>query len=97
MTWNRIEFAHSTTRHKIDDRRSQFVVEHAIGTYPVPASIDHLWTPERLLFIGDDKHGVPLEVIGIELDDGDLMIIDAQKLRPNYKKLYEQVMRDNRI
>ena len=50
---------------------------------------------ERLVFLGDDQNGVPLEVMAIELepDDGQdiLLVIHAQKLRPTYRDDYECV------
>jgi hypothetical protein len=50
------------------------VVEHATQAFPVAAAVDPQWEVERLLFVGDDRHGVPLEVMGIELDNGGLLI-----------------------
>ncbi len=44
---------------------------------------------EALLFIGDDEHGVPLEVVGVELADGRLCVIHAMAMRA-YGDLYEE-------
>ncbi|PTA44171.1 hypothetical protein C8054_22000 [Micromonospora sp. RP3T] len=46
--------------------------------------------PERLLFLGDDKGGVPLEVLGIELLDGTLRVIHSMEMRPKYNRPYRE-------
>ena len=43
---------------------------------------------ERLLFLGDDMNGIPLEVMGIRLEHQSLLVIHAMKLRPRYRDLY---------
>lgn len=45
------------------------------------------------LFLGSDPNGVPLEVVGIELIDGDLLVIHAMRLRTAYLQDYARVMR----
>ena len=48
--------------------------------------------PERpddaLLFLGDDVDGEPIEVVGVELDDGRLRVIHAMPMRESYRDLY---------
>ena len=44
------------------------------------------------MFLGPDERGVPLEVMGIELADGDLLVIHAMRLRPKYRDAFERVM-----
>jgi hypothetical protein len=85
--WSTVEFAHSATRHGISREQSLHVVENAHGVYPIPAAVDPAWQTERLLFVGHDSRGVPLEVVAIELDDGDLLVIHAMKLRRSYRRL----------
>ncbi len=38
----------------------------------------------RLVFLGDDQNGVPLEVVAIETDDG-VLVIHAMKIRAKYR------------
>jgi hypothetical protein len=45
---------------------------------------------ERLLFLGDDQDGVPLEVLAVELLDDSLYVIHAMELRPRYNKRYKE-------
>ncbi len=46
-----------------------------------------------VLFVGSDAHGVPLEVVGIEIADDHLLIIHAMRLRASNRDEYERVMR----
>ena len=46
-----------------------------------------------VMFLGPDQRGVPLEVVGVETDEGDLLIIHAMRLRAGYAAVYAQVMR----
>jgi hypothetical protein len=39
---------------------------------------------------GDDHNGVRLEVVGVELSDGQLRVIHAMAMRPGYEDLYEE-------
>jgi hypothetical protein len=48
---------------------------------------------ERLLFLGDDPEGVALEVMAVELEDGDLFVIHAMPLRDRYRPQYEEASR----
>ena len=45
-----------------------------------------------VIFLGPDEHDVPLEVMGIELADGDLLVIHAMRLRQKYRDAFERVM-----
>jgi hypothetical protein len=60
--------------------------------FSVPAAVDPKWETERLVFLGDDMNGVPLEVMGVELEKGDLLVIHAMKLRPQYRELYHSAI-----
>lgn len=44
----------------------------------------------RLVYLGDDAAGVPLEVIAVEAPEGQLLVIHAMRLRNKYKQEYEQ-------
>lgn len=48
----------------------------------------------QVIFLAFDQHGVPLEVVALEADDGQLTIIHAMKLRPGYQDAFEEVMRN---
>ena len=48
---------------------------------------------ERLLFLGDDEDGVALEVMAVELQDGELYVIHAMELRDRYQLAYEEAKR----
>ena len=83
-----IRFAPSAERHGISPDRARYVVVHC----PAP-----LYSPEPddedlVIFLGPDEHGVPLEVMGIELADGGLLVIHAKRLRPKYRDAFKQVM-----
>ena len=48
---------------------------------------------ERLLFLGDDESGIPLEVMAVELQDRDRYVIHAMPLRERYQAEYEEATR----
>lgn len=48
-------------------------------------------TDERVLYLGDDADGVPLEVMAVELSGGDLYVIHAMPIRAKYRPQYEEV------
>lgn len=84
-----IRFSRSASRHGIGHDRSRYVVEH--GEFPLYSA-----DPDReslVLFLGPDARGVPLEVIGLELADGDLLVIHAMRLREMHRDDYARVMR----
>ena len=85
-----IRFAPSASRHGIAFERARHVIENCPDPiYPahsVPGETD------RALFLGPDQHGVPLEVVGVELPGGDLLVIHVMKLRRSYRHDYMRVM-----
>ncbi len=48
---------------------------------------------ERLLFLGDYESGIALEVMAVELQDEDLYVIHAMRLRDRYRAEYEEAKR----
>jgi hypothetical protein len=67
-----LRWARSTTKHRISRERSRYVIEHCGLRFEqdppagAPAGADL-----RLVYLGDDADGVVLEVMAIELEDGD--------------------------
>ena len=57
---------------------------------PLPVDPDE---EDLVLFLGFDANGVPLEVMGIELDDGSLMVIHALRLRRKYERRLRELYR----
>jgi hypothetical protein len=47
---------------------------------------------ERLVFLGDDRNGIPLEIVAIEAADGELLVIHVQKLRIKNRAAYRRVI-----
>lgn len=84
----RLRFARSAAKHGVSRERIQYVVEHCLcPTYPPDGTEE-----EVILFLGMDVHGVPLEVVGIELEGDEVLIIHAMKLRGGYMEAFEKVM-----
>ena len=86
-----IVFRRSAARHGISTERATFV----IGTCPCPlyAPDEDSGQRDHVVFLGPDAAGVPLEVVGIELENGDLVVIHAMRMRSRFSAAYEQVMR----
>lgn len=91
-----VRFATSASKHRIARERVLYVVTHCDSVLVQPPPDDDPDdNDERLLFLGDDQNGVPLEVMAIELEPRDervvLLVIHAQRLRPKYRDDYERV------
>ncbi len=85
-----IVFRQSAGRHGISRERATFVVHGCpCPLYPE----DDADALDQVVFLGPDAGGVPLEVVGIELENGDLVIIHAMRLRWRYRRAYAEVMR----
>ena len=87
----RLRWARSATKHRVSRRRSRHVIEHCGFRYRSGSRRPE--EDDRFLYLGDDERGVPLEVLAIELDEGDLYVIHAMPLRDRYRRLYEEAKR----
>jgi hypothetical protein len=86
-----IRFASSAGRHGIAEDRIRYVIARtAVVLYP-PA--DDEGEPDRIVYLGPDGNGVPLEVVALELATGDLLVIHAMRMRRKYRDHYLQVLR----
>jgi hypothetical protein len=79
----------SARKHGIRRAQVRHVVETSRVVLVRPA--DPPTRPdEALLFLRDDSAAKPIEVVGIEMDDGRLRIIHAMPMRRGYRALYEE-------
>jgi hypothetical protein len=83
-----IRFHTSASRHGVSHDRSRFVIEHCA----CPLYSDEPDEEDLVVFLGPDRRGIPLEVMAIELADGDLLVIHAMRLRRKYLDDYVRVM-----
>ena len=83
-----VRFAMSALRHGISRERSRYVVSHC--TCPLfgldPTDID------LVAYLGTDRNGIALEVFGIDLEHGEVLVIHAMKLRARYRNDYSRVI-----
>jgi len=87
-----IRFADSARRHKISQARARYVIEHCGLVFAEPAPPGAAVRDDRLVFLGDDAGGVPLEVMALEIDDHDLLVIHVMKLRRAYEPQYTEAL-----
>jgi hypothetical protein len=80
-------FARSAHKHGVSRERAAHVIEHCGLPYEGLGG-----DGDAVLFLGDDWNGVPLEIGAIELEDGDLLVIHAMKLRRKYRGRYEEAV-----
>jgi hypothetical protein len=85
-----IRFARSALRHSIGEDRARHVIEHCPD--PIYPSLARSGEDDRVLFLGPDQHGVPLEVLAVELAGGELLVIHVMRMRRKYRRDYEMVM-----
>lgn len=83
-----IRFARSAIRHGISQTRARHVVENC----RCPLYSAEIGDEDLVILLGPDLNGVPLEVMGVELADGHLLVVHAMKLRPKYRDDYKRVM-----
>ncbi len=83
-----VDFHPSASKHGISQER----IKHVIENCACPLYSEDPDEEALVIFLGPDQRDVPLEVIGIELEGGDLLVIHAMKMRGKYKKAYEMVM-----
>ena len=86
-----VEIAPSARKHGVRDDQIRFVIGHCGLAFDQPAP-DDAPGRQRLVFLGDDGHGVPLEVVAVANHEGDLRVIHAMKLRPKYQREYEEAI-----
>jgi hypothetical protein len=77
--------------------RIRSALENCLAILEEDPPTDHpIATDLRLVFLGEDPAGVPLEVIAVETDGELLTVIHAMELRPRYRDTYEEVRRCSR-
>jgi hypothetical protein len=86
-----LRWARSATKHRISRERSRYVIERCgLRFEQDPPAGARASADPRLVYLGDDADGVALEVMGIELEDGGLLVIHAMPLRDRYREQYKE-------
>lgn len=75
-----MRWARSATKHRISRERTRFVIEHAAMRFRIPPPEGS--RDERLLYLGIDADGAPLEIMAVELDAGELYVIAEEVPSP---------------
>jgi hypothetical protein len=87
-----VRFARAATRHRV----SKDSIRHVVANYsvrfeePPPVGREGEVPDTRVVFLGDDLQGNPLEVMAVELPIGVLLVIHAMSLRNKYRTRYEE-------
>ena len=81
-----IRFHSSALRHGIKEPRAIYVIGIAGYRSTRTGSMSGM----SVMFLGVDDRGVPLEVIGVELASGDLLVIYAIRMRRRYRQALER-------
>jgi hypothetical protein len=85
-----VEFGASASKHGISHDRARFVV--ATCPSPIYPPDPDPGEEDLVVFLGPDARGVPLEVAAIELENGDLLVIHAMRMRQKDAAEYARVM-----
>lgn len=90
----RIAYTRAATRHRVAKESIRHVISHCgVPFEEDPPETGSEVRDVRLVYIGDDAAGVALEVIAVEVSDGELLVIHAMRLRSKYKQRYEEAKR----
>ena len=90
-----MRFANAAFKHGITEGQIRHVVEY----WQPPFSIASASAPTRevLLFVGEDRRGVRLEVIAVEEEgphgESELLVFHAMRLQPAYGHYYQEILR----
>jgi hypothetical protein len=90
MSWT-----HASRRHGIARDDARFVVEHCGLVFIQGPPSGSVLPDARLVYLGDDRRGRPLEVMGVEMepeaeDEEHLRVIHVMELRNKYREQYEE-------
>jgi hypothetical protein len=91
-----VRFARSATRHRVSKDSIRYVIAQCgLRFKESPPGGDAEVQDLRLVYLGDDAEGHPLEVIAVEVSGagGDLLVIHAMTLRDKYEAQYEEAKR----
>jgi len=81
-----LRFAQSARKHKIGKSRIRHVIDNPLVVFRISAPDEQ--SDDRILYLGDDETGRPLEVMTVPLEDGEL-VIHAMDLRAKYRFAYD--------
>ncbi len=84
-----MRFARSATRHRIPKDSTRYVIAHCglrFRQHPSEGEVHDA----RLVYLGDDADGRQLEIMAVEVAEGDLLVIHAMPLRDKYRPQYEE-------
>lgn len=88
-----ISFARAATKHRISRQRSLHVIEHC-GLQFTERHRDLLSNVnQRVLSLGDDLEGVPLEVIAVESEEEEFHVIHSMNMRSRLRGLYKEAQK----
>jgi hypothetical protein len=85
-----IDWARSSTRHRISRGRTLFTMRSAGICFEDGSSNEG---ETRLYFFGDDRDGTPLEILALEGEDEGLFVIHSMRLRARFMDRYKEALR----
>lgn len=90
----RVRWARSATKHRISRQRAAHVIEHC-GLQLIDRARNRAndGVDLRVLFLGEDLEAVELEVVAVELDEHELLVVHAMRMRSRFRGLFEEARR----
>jgi hypothetical protein len=89
--WNQVRILPTARKHGITNAQIRFAISHCGLAFLQPPPDDPM-EPDRVLVLGDDQAGVPIEILSIQDDSGDLVVIHAMKMRRSYRRSYLEAL-----
>jgi len=87
-----VVWARSARKHGISQVRTRHVLAHA-GLIYIQRAVPPGRPLDQLVYLGDDAQGLAMEVMAVELSNGDLLVIHSMLLRPKYATQYQEARR----
>ena len=89
--------AASALKQGVTEAQIEYVIAHCGLVFDEPAPLESTIPYDRSVYLGDDQRGVALEIAAIGLDNGDLVVVHAMKLRKKYRDRYNEALPYRRL
>jgi len=77
-----LRWAKSASKHGISPARTRYVIETYLPALKLPPELPDR-PDEQIVYLGDDLNGTPLEVMTVDIGNGDELVIPSMGCGPS--------------